>query len=94
MENKNELEYQEKLNVLERQRESLELMMQKMDEEWEESGTGIGWISSDIVQQQQQYLHSLLNANDQTVAKASLVSPLAHSTELPTSQSDKDKKKT
>jgi hypothetical protein len=36
MENKNELEYQEKLNVLERHRESLELVMQKMDEEWEE----------------------------------------------------------
>ncbi|ORZ06941.1 hypothetical protein BCR42DRAFT_456270 [Absidia repens] len=38
------LDYDESLNDLERQKEQLELVMQKMGEEWEESGPGINWL--------------------------------------------------
>ncbi|KAI9277409.1 hypothetical protein BY458DRAFT_504895 [Sporodiniella umbellata] len=40
------LEYDKNLEDLERQKESLKAVMQKMGEEWEESGAGIGWLGS------------------------------------------------
>ncbi|KAI8087700.1 uncharacterized protein B0P05DRAFT_635414 [Gilbertella persicaria] len=40
------IEYDKNLQDLERQREQLELVMQKMGQEWEESGAGIGWLGS------------------------------------------------
>ncbi|KAI8875074.1 hypothetical protein K501DRAFT_234177 [Backusella circina FSU 941] len=42
--------YDESLEALERQRESLELVMQRMGEEWEESGAGIGWLKDSFYQ--------------------------------------------
>ncbi|KAL7323792.1 hypothetical protein PS15p_210396 [Mucor circinelloides] len=36
--------YDESLQALEKQRESLELVMKRMGAEWEESGAGIGWL--------------------------------------------------
>ncbi|KAI8972743.1 hypothetical protein BDB01DRAFT_749702 [Pilobolus umbonatus] len=39
-------EYDENLKELERQQEQLKLVMKKMDQEWEESGAGIGWLGS------------------------------------------------
>ncbi|KAI8084164.1 uncharacterized protein B0P05DRAFT_536385 [Gilbertella persicaria] len=38
--------YEESLEALEKQRESLELVMRKMGAEWEESGAGIGWMGN------------------------------------------------
>ncbi|KAL1928815.1 hypothetical protein VTP01DRAFT_2601 [Rhizomucor pusillus] len=39
-------DYDESLEALERQREELELVMQKMGQEWEISGAGIGWLNA------------------------------------------------
>lgn len=38
------LQYEDSLKELEKQRESLELVMKRMGVEWEESGAGIGWM--------------------------------------------------
>ncbi|KAI8888937.1 hypothetical protein K501DRAFT_239691 [Backusella circina FSU 941] len=40
------LEYDKNLEDLERQREKLEIVMQRMGQEWEESGAGVGWLGS------------------------------------------------
>ncbi|OBZ91615.1 hypothetical protein A0J61_00332 [Choanephora cucurbitarum] len=40
------IDYDKNLQELERQREQLEIVMQKMGQEWEESGAGIGWLGS------------------------------------------------
>ncbi|KAI7902631.1 uncharacterized protein BX663DRAFT_435135 [Cokeromyces recurvatus] len=37
-------DYDKNLEELERQREKLEIVMQMMGQEWEESGPGIGWL--------------------------------------------------
>ncbi|GAA5795587.1 hypothetical protein HPULCUR_000948 [Helicostylum pulchrum] len=42
------LDYEASLKALEKQRESLELVMQKMGAEWEESGAGIGWMGDNL----------------------------------------------
>ncbi|KAI8637063.1 hypothetical protein BD408DRAFT_425138 [Parasitella parasitica] len=38
------IDYDKNLEELERQREKLEIVMQMMGQEWEESGAGIGWL--------------------------------------------------
>ncbi|KAI8381180.1 uncharacterized protein BYT42DRAFT_485012, partial [Radiomyces spectabilis] len=38
--------YDQSLEDLERQREHLKTVMEKMGQEWEESGAGIGWLGS------------------------------------------------
>ncbi|KAI9485577.1 MAG: hypothetical protein EXX96DRAFT_645511 [Benjaminiella poitrasii] len=38
------IDYDKNLEELERQREKLEIVMQMMGQEWEESGPGIGWL--------------------------------------------------
>ncbi|CAO0792003.1 unnamed protein product [Mucor circinelloides] len=55
--------YDESLQALEKQRESLELVMKRMGAEWEESGAGIGWlgdIMSNVSDSDQQ--DSMVNA--------------------------------
>ncbi|KAG0734870.1 hypothetical protein G6F57_013625 [Rhizopus arrhizus] len=55
------IDYDKNLEELERQRENLKVVMQRMGQEWEESGAGIGWLgsldiptdNSNIKQQQQ-----------------------------------------
>ncbi|KAG0167265.1 hypothetical protein DFQ28_004557 [Apophysomyces sp. BC1034] len=39
-------DYDRTLEELDRQREQLERVVQKMGQEWEESGAGIGWLGS------------------------------------------------
>ncbi|KAG1050070.1 hypothetical protein G6F46_011436 [Rhizopus delemar] len=78
-------EYTEALEALEKQRESLELVMLKMGEEWEESGAGIGWMreenglcqkslspsnSETTSKPSHDYLQSLLNVNDELLAQS------------------------
>ncbi|CAO3685348.1 unnamed protein product [Rhizopus stolonifer] len=79
MEENNTIKYAEKLEALEKQRESLELVMLKMGEEWEESGAGIGWMRDDKLENitapsdkepSHDYLQSLLNVNDQLLAQS------------------------
>ncbi|KAI8137373.1 hypothetical protein BJV82DRAFT_490845, partial [Fennellomyces sp. T-0311] len=73
------LDYDQSLEALEKQREELELVMQKMGQEWEASGAGIGWLeassSTDDTRKQSsgpspEYLRSLLNVNEQLLAQS------------------------
>ncbi|KAF1802070.1 hypothetical protein FB192DRAFT_1325778 [Mucor lusitanicus] len=61
--------YDESLQALEKQRESLELVMKRMGAEWEESGPGIGWLG-DIM--------SNASASDQQDDLANQGLPLFH----------------
>jgi hypothetical protein len=50
------IDYEKNLQELDRQREKLEIALQMMGQEWEESGAGIGWLGSldlPVIQQQQ-----------------------------------------
>ncbi|KAJ8659993.1 hypothetical protein O0I10_004220 [Lichtheimia ornata] len=40
------LDYDQSLEELKRQKQHLQLVMQKMGEEWAESGAGVGWLDN------------------------------------------------
>ncbi|CDH49186.1 predicted protein [Lichtheimia corymbifera JMRC:FSU:9682] len=40
------LDYDQSLEELNRQKQHLQLVMQKMGEEWAESGAGVGWLDN------------------------------------------------
>ncbi|KAI9483963.1 MAG: hypothetical protein EXX96DRAFT_160239 [Benjaminiella poitrasii] len=65
--NNNLLKYDESLKELDEQRERLDLVMQKMRAEWEESGAGIGWMRDT--------LHSPMS---NTIRQSSIVSNNDH----------------
>ncbi|CAO3690283.1 unnamed protein product [Rhizopus stolonifer] len=90
------IDYDKNLEELERQRENLKVVMQRMGQEWEESGAGIGWLGSlDIPIPEQakpqppllpnilqsttgpspEYLHSLLNMNEDLLAQSLASNP-------------------
>ncbi|KAI7878197.1 hypothetical protein K492DRAFT_149781 [Lichtheimia hyalospora FSU 10163] len=86
------MDYDQSLEALEKQREELELVMQRMGKEWEESGAGIGWLgalnlpssreSSSTSGPSAEYLGSLLNVNEdllaQSLANTTTPSPAPH----------------
>ncbi|KAL0143348.1 hypothetical protein V8B55DRAFT_1351761 [Mucor lusitanicus] len=76
--------YDESLQALEKQRESLELVMKRMGAEWEESGPGIGWLG-DIM--------SNASASDQQDDLANVSSSSASSYSAPHSSSSSSFKK-
>ncbi|KAI9279388.1 hypothetical protein BY458DRAFT_503023 [Sporodiniella umbellata] len=96
MEEKEVREYSETLKELEKQRESLEWVMLKMGEEWEESGPGIGWMEGKSTlrnmaattttthnEPSHDYLQSLLNINDQLLAQSLASFPTDNHTQTP-----------
>ncbi|KAI9312398.1 hypothetical protein BX666DRAFT_2031136 [Dichotomocladium elegans] len=72
-------DYEQSLEALERQREELELVMQRMGKEWEESGPGIGWLGTLKLPSREpspsagpslMYLGSLLNVNEDLLSES------------------------